>query len=107
MINAFSFPSGHVIHDGILYGFLLYLSVLPLVRAWQYRWFVLPCQVLVVLYLLALGFSRLRAGEHWLIDVLGGYLTAVLWLFFFIFLDRWIANLLAAHRAKHVAVRKA
>lgn len=107
MINAFSFPSGHVIHDGILYGFLLYLSFLPLVRAWRYRWVVLPFQVLVVLYLLALGFSRLRAGEHWLIDVLGGYLTAVLWLFLFIFLDRWITNLLAAHHARHIAVRSA
>lgn len=105
VIAAFSFPSGHVVHDGVLYGFLLYLSFTRPVRTWRYRWVLLPFQVLAVLYLLAIGFSRLRSGEHWLFDVLGGYLTAALWLFFLIFLYHWIAHLWAKHREKNVAKR--
>jgi undecaprenyl-diphosphatase len=107
VINAFSFPSGHVIHDVVLYGFLLYLSFTPTARAWRYRWVLLPLQILAVLYLLSVGLARLRAGEHWLFDVMGGYLTGVLWLFVFIFLDRWTAKLLAERRAKHAALSRA
>jgi membrane-associated phospholipid phosphatase len=103
VINAFSFPSGHVVHDGVMYGFLLYLSFTRPVRTWRYRWALLPLQVLAVLYLLAIGYSRLRSGEHWFFDVLGGYLTAVLWLFFLIFLYRWIVHLWAKYRERRVA----
>jgi|SRR5690348_13394543 len=107
MINAFSFPSGHVIHDGVMYGLLLYLSFTRPVRTWRYRWILLPLQVLAVLYLLALGYSRLRAGEHWFFDVLGGYLTAALWLFFLIFLYRWIAHLWGKHHERSMLQRSA
>ena len=107
IVPAYSFPSGHVMHDVVLYGFLLYLSFSQPVRAWRYRWVLLPLQVLAVLYMLAVGYSRLESGEHWLFDVLGGYLAAILWLFLFIFLYRWISGLLATRRAKQRALEPA
>ncbi len=103
VIAAYSFPSGHVVHDVVLFGFLLYVSFSEPVRSWRYRWVLLPLQLLVLLYMLSVGFARLEAGEHLLIDVLGGYLVALLWLFFFIFLDRRIAGLQAKHRQKKIA----
>ena len=45
-----------------------------------------------MLELLTIGYSRVLEGEHWLLDVLGGYLTDVLWLFLFIFLYRWTTD---------------
>jgi membrane-associated phospholipid phosphatase len=99
-IAAYSFPSGHVIHDVVLYGFLLYLSFTPPVRRWRYHWLLLPLQVLAVLYLLAIGFARLEAGEHHLLDVIGAYLAGILWLFLFIFLYHWTTELLARRRSR-------
>ncbi len=102
VIAAYSFPSGHVVHDVVLYGFLLYVSFSEPIRSWRYRWVLLPLQLLTLLYMLSVGYARLEAGEHLLIDVLGGYLVALLWLLFFIFLDRQIARLQAKHRQKKI-----
>ncbi len=99
-IGAYSFPSGHVIHDTVLYGFLLYLSFTPQVRRWRYRWILIPFQILAVIYILAVGYARLEAGEHHPVDVLGGYLVGLLWLFLFIFLYRWVNRLWTEHREK-------
>lgn len=99
-IAAYSFPSGHTIHDTVLYGFLLYLTFTPRVRHWRYRWVLIPFQALAVLYILAVGYTRLEAGEHHPVDVLGGYLVGLLWLFLFIFLYRWVNRLWTEHRAK-------
>ena len=107
IVPAYSFPSGHVMHDVVLYGFLLYLSFSQPVRRWRYRWVLLPFQVIAVFYLLAVGYSRLESGEHWLFDVLGGYLAATLWLFLFIFLYHWISSRLATRRAKQRALEPA
>ncbi|MBV9229758.1 MAG: hypothetical protein JOZ18_10630, partial [Chloroflexi bacterium] len=63
-------------------------------------------QILAVLYMLAVGYARIEAGEHHPIDVLGAYLAAILWLFLFIFLYRWTTDRLAERRIKksaHVA----
>lgn len=93
VIAAYSFPSGHVIHDTAMYGFLIFLSFV-LIREWRVRRFLIPLWIIAVLYLLALGYSRVEAGEHWLFDVLGGYLTSLVWLgiciFVFYHFNRWI-----------------
>ena len=103
-INAYSFPSGHVIHDVVLYGFLLYLSFSRPVRQWRYRWILLPFQIVMILYMLAVGYARLLAGEHHFFDVLGGYLAGILWLCLFIFLYRWVANLLTKRHLNKMAL---
>jgi membrane-associated phospholipid phosphatase len=101
-----TYPSGHVEHDVAYYGFLLYLSFTKTVREWRYRWVLLPFQLYAVYDLLAIGYSRIYEGDHWLTDVLGGYLEGALCLFFFLFLYRWTADWLDRRQAKKNA-RKA
>lgn len=84
-----SFPSGHTEHDIAYYGFLLYLSFTKPVREWRYRWWLLPFQLYAVFDIIAIGYSRIYLGDHWLTDILGGYLEGAIYLFFFIFLYRW------------------
>lgn len=93
-----SFPSGHTEHDTVFYGFLLYLSLTKPVREWRYRWILLPFQIFGLMAILLIGFSRLYEGEHWLTDVLGGYLSGALWLFLFIWLYRWTTDKLARRK---------
>ena len=101
-----TFPSGHTEHDVAYYGFLLYLSFTKPVREWRYRWVLLPLQIYAVFDILAIGYSRVYLGDHWLTDVLGGYLEGAIYLFFFIFLYRLATDLLAKRFARH-RIRKA
>lgn len=89
-----SFPSGHTEHIVIFYGFLLFLSFTSSVRQWHYAKWIIPLQVLLALDLLLMGFSRVLEGEHWVSDVLAGYLSGLLWLTLFIYLygRRWTRN---------------
>ncbi len=99
-----SFPSGHCCHVMLFYGFLLYLSFTRPVRAWRYRWALIPLQVFAALNLLLIGFSRVYEGEHWLFDVLGGYLSGVLWLVLFICLYQWTTSVLERRHAKRAVI---
>lgn len=99
MLKFNSFPSGHSCHMMVYYGFLLYLSFTKPVREWRYRWFLLPLQLFALLNILTVGFARLQQGEHWISDVLAGYLSGALWLFLFIFLYRWATDALARRKA--------
>lgn len=97
-----SFPSGHSCYVMVFYGFLLYLSLRKPVRQWKYYWALLPLQIFAIINILIVGFARLWEGEHWLIDVLGGYLDGAIWMVLFIFLYNWTTNKLQKHRAnKH------
>jgi undecaprenyl-diphosphatase len=84
-----SFPSGHTEHDIVYYGFLLYLSMTDTVRQWRYRWVLLPFQVFAVVAIIAIGYSRIWEGSHWLTDVVGGYLSGAILLYLLIMLYRW------------------
>ena len=90
-----SFPSGHTEHDVAYYGFLLFLSFTPPVQTWKYRWILIPFQIYCVVDILTIGYSRILEGEHWLTDVLAGYLSGAIWLLMCIFLYRWITSWLA------------
>ena len=81
-----SFPSGHCCHAMLFYGSLLYLSFTRPVRAWRYRWVLIPLQIFAALNVLLIGLSRVYEGEHWIGDVLAGYLSGALWLALFIVL---------------------
>ncbi len=93
-LNFNSFPSGHTEHIVIFYGFLLFLTLTKPVREWKYAKWLIPLQVLMALDILLMGFSRVLEGEHWTLDVLGGYLSGALWLTLFIYLyfRRWTRN---------------
>ena len=70
-----SFPSGHALGAVVGVGALLLVGLpyaTPTLRA--------PLVVLGVLVVLAIGFSRLGLGVHYLSDVLGGYLLGAGWL---------------------------
>jgi len=94
MLSFNSFPSGHTEHIVIFYGFLLFLTLTKPVRAWKHAKWLIPLQILMALDILQMGFSRVWEGEHWMLDVLGGYLSGALWLTLFIYLygRRWTRN---------------
>ena len=70
-----SFPSGHAMSSVIAYGALL-LVFLPVI-ARRYRPAVFSGAVVLVL---AIGFSRLALGVHYITDVVGGYVLGLAWL---------------------------
>jgi membrane-associated phospholipid phosphatase len=95
-----SFPSGHSCHMMVFYGFLLYLSLTKPVRQWKYHLALLPLQIFAMINILIMGFARLWEGEHWVTDVVGGYLDGAIWLIFFIFLYNWTTDRLRERRAR-------
>lgn len=97
-----TYPSGHTEHDIAYYGFLLYLSFTKPVRQWKYRWLLLPLQIYAIFDILAIGYSRVYLGDHWLTDVLGGYLEGALCLAFFIFLYRLVTRMVERRQNRSV-----
>ena len=95
-----SYPSGHTVHDLVFYGFLLFLSFMKPVREWRYRWLLIPIQLYAVFDILAIGVSRIMVEDHWITDVLGGYLEGALELYIFIVLFHWTTDWLARRHAK-------
>jgi membrane-associated phospholipid phosphatase len=81
-----SFPSGHSCYVLVFYGFLIFLTLTRPVRAWRFYWLAIVLQVWAMLNILLVGLARLWEGEHWFLDVLGGYLDGAIWLSLFIFL---------------------
>jgi membrane-associated phospholipid phosphatase len=69
-----SFPSGHAQAAIVGYAVLL-LVFLPVLRGLWLRFAV----TFAVLMVLAIGFSRIALGVHYLSDVLGGYLLGAAW----------------------------
>ena len=82
---SFSFPSGHATIAAAFYGFIVYY----LWRQAQNRSIRLNILFGGSLLILAIGFSRLYLGVHFLSDVLGGYLLGILWLIVGICLVEW------------------
>lgn len=90
LIQAYSFPSGHVMHDVVLWGFVFYLTLTKPVRTSALRWLLPILQILMVVYVLIVGYARIEAGEHHFFDVLGGYLAGLLWLGIGIVVYQWL-----------------
>jgi undecaprenyl-diphosphatase len=73
-LSSFSFPSGHTLHYTVFYGFLAFVVIMNFRPSWERAILVVICLALVAL----VGVSRVYLGEHWLTDVIGGYLTGLL-----------------------------
>ena len=82
---GYSFPSGHSAVAMTLYGLLAYWAIR--------RLHTTTARVLVGIgaacLILAVGFSRIYLGVHFLSDVLGGYLLGIGWLSVGIILSEW------------------
>jgi undecaprenyl-diphosphatase len=70
-----SFPSGHSMQSVVCYGALL-LCFLPTLHG-RIRTLAIGAYVFIPL---AIGFSRLSLGVHFITDVLGGYVLGAAWL---------------------------
>lgn len=76
-VPGWSFPSGHAMSSLVCYG-VLALVFAPLLHGTARRVFIAVVAALVV----AIGFTRMALGAHYLTDVLGGWLLGTLWLAF-------------------------
>ncbi len=84
--TGYSFPSGHTTGAMALYGFLWWL-------AWKHmapgRTRTLVLALLPIL-IVAVGFSRLYLGVHYLSDVLGGFALGAVFIWIGIAITRWL-----------------
>jgi undecaprenyl-diphosphatase len=74
--NARSYPSGHSVAAMCFYGILTWLGL----RFFKGKLTRFGWAVLMVYLILMIGFSRAYLKEHYLSDVLGGYLLGSFWL---------------------------
>ena len=83
--KSYSFPSGHAALACALFGFIIYYGWRNLKKINTKINFLFLGLILI----LAIGFSRLYLGVHFLSDVLGGYLLGLFWLIIGINLVEW------------------
>lgn len=76
--TSFSFPSGHTMAAAAGAGIIAYLLIW---HGWtRPRWQRVLVGTLAGLYLVAMGFSRVFLGYHWLTDVLAAVCLGTAWL---------------------------
>lgn len=76
-VSIYGFPSGHTTMSTVIFGFLAVLLAQGMTTT--YRW--IP-YVTASLLIIAIAFSRLYLGAHWLSDVLGGATLGTAWVAF-------------------------
>jgi len=86
--GGYSFPSGHVVHYTVLFGFACYallrlahdVGTRPSLMGRRARWLYLTVALTLATLVVLVGPSRVYLGAHWPTDALGGYLLGALWL---------------------------
>jgi len=71
-----SYPSNHVLVFTVFFGFLLYL----LLKKAKRNIIQMTLSLVLILFLLTIGISRIYLGAHWATDVAGGYILGLSWL---------------------------
>ena len=95
--SSFSFPSGHSAVSVAFFGFVTYL----LIRERFGPFFVSFLAGATLVFLI--GLSRIYLVEHYLSDVLNGYLVGALWALLGIWLAEWLYS--RRNPAKHASAR--
>jgi membrane-associated phospholipid phosphatase len=97
--HSFSFPSGHATIAVAFYGFAGYL-IARTVPQWNKKVNLVFAAIVLIA---ALGFSRMYLGEHYLSDVLSGYLVGAMWLIIAISLSERLRQKAKGDRAESPA----
>ncbi|MFJ6027799.1 phosphatase PAP2 family protein [Pseudarthrobacter sp. NPDC092424] len=87
-----SFPSGHTLNTTVVIGVLLYVLCLQFHQLWV-RVMAITAGVI---FIIAMGLSRVFLGHHWLTDVTAGWLLG----------GAWVGLVILAHRLFHLTRRK-
>lgn len=85
--HSFSFPSGHATVAVAFYGFMGYI-LMRSVENWNRKVNIFFTTVLIII---AIGFSRVYLGEHYISDVWSGYLVGAMWLIIAISFSEWFS----------------
>ena len=80
----FSFPSGHALMSVTFYGLLVYVAWHS-IKNLTLRWIII---ILVICWILLVGFSRIYLRKHYYSDVVAGYCLGFVWLIFAV----WMLN---------------
>lgn len=91
--NYWSFPSGHVEHALTFFGLLFFLSYQMGQPAPAWRPLLWLVRLVLLGFIVLMAPSRLVEGQHWLSDVVAGYLYGAFWLI----LGVHVYGLAAAH----------
>ncbi|MET3174835.1 UNVERIFIED_ORG: membrane-associated phospholipid phosphatase [Arthrobacter sp. UYCu721] len=83
-----SFPSGHTLNTTVVIGVLVYIMCLQ----FEMLWARITAITAGVIFIVAMGLSRVFLGHHWLTDVMAGWFLGL----------AWVGMVILAHRLFHL-----